>query len=312
MRTWFDIEREKTFTAAFMGFSFLSLVGGYISVGFLKGAFIPVFVMYVLSVIAYIGMQKYIDSYSIPFCALFFFAAVGLGYYSTYEKSLYFSAAIVAAILFLSSVIKFAVIKIIGEDEERNNAVRNIIAVLSAGILLLTSAPFGDAALSLIYKYRFKPVEAVGLEYYESGEFANFEYGDIAFEMLPKEETLKGALSTDFAYRDYSKFETVFFEVNTQYFLKVEYGEEEYEKVKAEANRKDSFPEFIGSMTYKGCLVEEKELAYGRKAHSVVCYDDATKTVIYAVIIDCADIRGCVNYLHTEDTECFSNPIWNE
>ncbi len=311
MRTWFDVEREKTFTAAYVVLSFLSLVGSYISVGFFKGAFIPVTVIYLLSAVAYIKMQRFINSYSIPFCLLFLASAAVLGAYSIHEKKLYFSAALVACVLFITSLIKLIYVKIKGEDEERNTVGRILIALVTSGMLILSSAPFGDAALTVLYRYASHPEEVEGAEAYQSGEYKNLRYGDVAFEILPEKDELEGAMSLDFAYRDYMSMETMLFDANTQYFLKVQYSPSAFEKVKADAKAKDNFPEILGETGYMGCFIERREMKFENNAYSFICYNEETRCVIYVVLVDEMVEDNCIEFLNTKDTRFLDHGIWS-
>ncbi len=312
MRTLFDIEREDVCTGAYIGLITLVLAGAYLSFDFFFAAFIVIFFLYCLAVFAFIKVRGYIDTRSLPYCVFLLAFSAVLFVMSRNVRRLYLSASIVAFVLFVAAAVRFAVLKIRGKDTERNNLPRALVLVFISVSMVFASAPMLDRVLSLVYAGSMEPTVLSGRAYYEDGSYANQTYGDTAYDILPRKDELSDVRSVDFLYVDYSLLDTLFFDSNTQYLLKVEYGDSEYERAKAEAKEKDGFAELLGDTSYSGCLIERRTLPYGQNAYNIVCYSDRTKSIMYVVLIDDRVEDACINYLHTEDTGFLDHTIWQD
>jgi len=151
-----------------------------------------------------------------------------------YQKKLFASAclafALIAAIMFR---VYFKRKKKAQENEhKRMKWYMPILAIILLIPTVAGSLLWVDGIRSICNLY-FPVIQLVspnirGYEYYSSGKFTTYRYGDIAAECLPKQQELSEAISTDFYHNDLTLIETCFLDTNVQYFLRVEYPSDVY------------------------------------------------------------------------------------
>ncbi len=311
MRTLFDVEQERKFTAAYTVFAFLTAVTMYISPDFFKATLIFAVFMYGMTVFAYIKLRSCIDNANIPFMLLMLLTSLVLFYMSESMRRVHLGGAIAAFIIFLASAIRYTVRKIRGKDVIKNSAWQSFVIVFAAFTLVLVSAPIWDGILSVAHK-NTDARKLEGKDYYTSGAYEFLRHGNEAKKFLPEYSELSDALSIDFAYTDYSAKDSLFFNSNTQFLLRATFDDEKFARLLTNASSVDSFPERLGKTGYLGYYMERRDASMNNNAYFFMCFNAEKQSVIYVVLIDNKLKTECIEHLSDSKTGFLLNSIWEK
>ena len=237
------------------------------------------------------------------------------------DLSIMFSSAIVSAMfiipmaiisfykpkLFVSACIMFIFISItlfINYFRSKNNEYGAMVSSVkwykSLVSLIIIPAVAGSLVFAdgirAIIQYNIPVLQLIspnihGYEYYESGDYMKYRFGEAVSERFPRNDKLMGALNVDFAHNDYTLMETYFTDTNVQYFLSIEYPLELYNQEKTLLSTSVTQAEQNGN--FEIYLLEKSKIGKTSYLYYFACCNSKRSRIVYLAIIDDNSDKEC-------------------
>lgn len=201
------------------------------------------------------------------------------------------------------------------EQENSTDKVKWYVPIIAFILLIPTvagSLVFADGIRAIVQfqvpVLQLMAPDVRGAEYYESGDFVKYRFGEAVAERFPKKEELSDAVSIDFAHDDYTIIECYFMETSVRYFLSVKYPEDVYTEKKTALSSSVTKAEKNGN--FEIYLLEQSKVGIASYLSYFACVNNERDTIIYLAIIDDRKDKNSFDDFNTASDWIINSEIW--